>query len=84
MNLEKVGEWNTELMIESLCCGLNGADTSIPETVHRWENPLSVGVFLATTSTNGVGIVLDALRMEWSLELAKFLEQGFTYVLFLN
>ena len=65
-------------MIESLCCALNGTNTSIPETVHRWGNPLSVGVFLATTSTNGVGIVLDALRTEWSLELAKFLKQGLT------
>lgn len=75
---EKLDEWNTELMIESLCCGLNGTDTSIPDAVHRWGNPLSVGVFIATASKNGVGVVLDSLRTEWSLEFSKFLEQGFT------
>ncbi|XP_043472199.1 protein KIAA0100 isoform X1 [Leptopilina heterotoma] len=76
---ERADEWNVELMIESLCCGLNGVDTSIPEMAHRWGNPFTVGVFVATASKNGVGVVLDSLRTEWSLEFSKFLEQGFTY-----
>lgn len=72
---DKVDEWNTELTLESLSCAFNNATPNAPELVHKWGNPLSVGVFLATTRKNAVGIALDALRTEWSLELAKFLER---------
>ncbi|XP_015603116.1 protein KIAA0100 isoform X2 [Cephus cinctus] len=76
---ENVEEWNTELAIKSLRCSLDGADVGVPEDSHHWGSPLSVGVFLATTRTNAIGIALSDLRTEWSLKLAKFLEQGFTY-----
>ncbi|XP_015437113.1 PREDICTED: protein KIAA0100 [Dufourea novaeangliae] len=69
--------WNTELVVESLYCTLNGPNTATSETSHRWGTPLSVGVLLATTRTNAIGIAVDALVTEWSLELARFLEEAF-------
>ncbi|XP_066587198.1 protein hobbit isoform X2 [Prorops nasuta] len=72
-----VGECNTKLTVESLYCTLNDAGMNIHETSHQWGSPLSIGVLLATTRNNGLGIAVDALRIEWSLELAKFLEQAF-------
>ncbi|KAK0160967.1 hypothetical protein PV328_008311 [Microctonus aethiopoides] len=72
-------DWSTKLMMESLRCALNGTDAGIPEPSHHWGNPLSVGVLVATMHPNAVGIALDALRTEWSLEFARFLEQAITY-----
>ncbi|XP_076248425.1 bridge-like lipid transfer protein family member hobbit [Calliopsis andreniformis] len=69
--------WNTELVIESLYCTLNGSNTVTSETSHRWGTPLSIGVLLATTRTNAIGIAIDALVTEWSLELARFLEEAY-------
>ncbi|XP_076622390.1 bridge-like lipid transfer protein family member hobbit isoform X1 [Colletes latitarsis] len=69
--------WNTELVVESLYCTLNGSSTVTAETSHRWGTPLSIGVLLATTRTNAIGIAVDALVTEWSLELARFLEEAF-------
>ncbi|KAG5306877.1 K0100 protein, partial [Acromyrmex insinuator] len=68
---------NTELVVESLYCALNGANNNISETSHQWGSPLSIGVLLATTRSNAIGIAVDALITEWSLELAKFLEQAY-------
>ncbi|XP_034951381.1 protein KIAA0100 [Chelonus insularis] len=76
---ENPEDWNKKLMIESLRCSLNGTNTGTLDITHQWGNPLSVGVLVATTHPNAVGIVLDSLRTEWSLELAKFLEQAITY-----
>lgn len=70
-------EWKTELSVESLRWTLDGGDEGAPGTSHRWGSPLYVGVFLATTHTNAVGIVMDELRAEWSPKLARFLEQSF-------
>lgn len=64
-------------MIGSLRCALSGTEPGIPEAAHNWGNPLSIGVLVATTGPNAVGIVLDTLRTEWSLEFARFLQQGF-------
>nr|XP_050857264.1 protein KIAA0100 isoform X1 [Vespula vulgaris] len=75
--LDEVEDCNTELIIESLFCALNGAVTNNLETSHCWGSPLSVGVLLATTRTNAIGIAVDALVTEWSLDLARFLEQAF-------
>lgn len=72
-----VDSWNTELVVESLYCTLNGSSTIISETSHQWGTPLSIGVLLATTRTNAVGIAVDALVTEWSLELAGFLEEAY-------
>lgn len=69
--------WNTELVVESLYCTLNGSSTVTSETSHRWGTPLSIGVLLATTRTNAIGIAVDALVAEWSLEFARFLEEAF-------
>lgn len=69
--------WNTELVVESLYCTLNGSNTVMSETSHRWGTPLSIGVLLATTRTNAIGIAVDALVAEWSLELARFLEEAY-------
>ncbi|XP_012235996.2 protein hobbit isoform X1 [Linepithema humile] len=73
----KTENLNTELVVESLYCALNGTNGNISETSHQWGTPLSVGVLLATTRTNAIGIAVDALITEWSLELAKFLEQAY-------
>lgn len=75
--IDKTKNLNTELIVESLYCALNGANNNISETSHQWGSPLSVGVLLATTRSNAVGIAVDALVTEWSLELAKFLEQAY-------
>lgn len=72
-----VDGWSTELVVESLCCALNGSNTVTSETSHRWGTPLSIGVLLATTRTNAIGIAVDALVTEWSLELARFLEEAY-------
>ncbi|XP_014224965.1 protein KIAA0100 isoform X1 [Trichogramma pretiosum] len=72
-------DWNTELTLESLCCAFNGTSNTVPEANHRWGCPVSIGVFLATTRSNAIGIVIDSLRTEWSLELARFLERGLQY-----
>ncbi|XP_017893303.1 protein KIAA0100 [Ceratina calcarata] len=72
-----INGWSTELVVESLYCTLNGSNTVISETSHRWGTPLSIGVLLATTRTNAIGIAVDALVTEWSLELAKFLEEAY-------
>lgn len=74
---DKTENLNTELVIESLYCALNSTNGNISETSHQWGTPLSVGVLLATTRTNAIGIAVDALVTEWSLELAKFLEQAY-------
>ncbi|OAD59560.1 hypothetical protein WN48_08668 [Eufriesea mexicana] len=74
---DMVDNWNTELVVESLYCTLNGSSAIISETSHRWGTPLSIGVLLATTRTNAVGIAVDALVTEWSLELAGFLEEAY-------
>lgn len=74
---DKTENLNTELVVESLYCALNGMNSSISETSHQWGSPLSVGVLLATTRSNAIGIAVDALVTEWSLELAKFLEQAY-------
>ncbi|KAG7211126.1 hypothetical protein KM043_010452 [Ampulex compressa] len=74
---ENIEGWNAELVVESLYCSLNGASAASPEASHRWGTPLSVGVLLATTRANAVGIAIDALVTEWSLELARFLEQAY-------
>lgn len=63
--------------MESLYCTLNGSNTIISETSHRWGTPLSIGVLLATTRTNAIGIAVDALVTEWSLELARFLKEAY-------
>ncbi|XP_014209605.1 protein KIAA0100 [Copidosoma floridanum] len=76
---EQAEEWNTELTLESLCCAFSGNSAGSSESTHQWGNPLSIGVFLATTRKNAIGIALNALRTEWSLELAKFLERGLLY-----
>lgn len=73
---EKLEGWNTEFALESLCCALNGTTTSAFDSYYEWGNPLSIGVFLVTTRQNAVVVVIDALRTEWSLQLAKFLERG--------
>ncbi|XP_043282717.1 protein KIAA0100 isoform X2 [Venturia canescens] len=78
-NSAKHNRWNTKLMIGSLRCALSGTEPGIPEAAHNWGNPLSIGVLVATTGPNAVGIVLDTLRTEWSLEFARFLQQGFRY-----
>ncbi|KAG6797637.1 hypothetical protein HZU73_06957 [Apis mellifera caucasica] len=72
-----IDNWNTELVIESLYCTLNGSNAFISESSHQWGTPLSIGVLLATTRTNAIGIAVDALVTEWSLELAKFLEEAY-------
>lgn len=72
---DKTENLNTELVLESLYCTLNGANSNISEMSHQWGSPLSIGVLLATTRNNAIGIAVDALITEWSLELAKFLEQ---------
>ncbi|XP_076169886.1 bridge-like lipid transfer protein family member hobbit [Ptiloglossa arizonensis] len=69
--------WNTELVVESLYCTLNGSSTVTSETSHRWGTPLSIGVLLATTRTNAIGVAVDALVTEWSLELVRFLEEAY-------
>ncbi|XP_018400358.1 PREDICTED: protein KIAA0100 [Cyphomyrmex costatus] len=74
---DKTKNLNTELVVESLYCALNGANNNISETSHQWGSPLSIGVLLATTRSNAIGIAVDALVTEWSLELAKFLEQAY-------
>ncbi|KAG5341355.1 K0100 protein, partial [Acromyrmex heyeri] len=74
---DKTKNLNTELVVESLYCALNGANNNISETSHQWGSPLSIGVLLATTRSNAIGIAVDALITEWSLELAKFLEQAY-------
>lgn len=74
---DKTENLNTELVLESLYCTLNGANGNISETSHQWGSPLSIGVLLATTHNNAIGIAVDALITEWSLELAKFLEQAY-------
>ncbi|OXU27590.1 hypothetical protein TSAR_008120 [Trichomalopsis sarcophagae] len=76
---DNADEWNTRLTLESLCCAFNATNANVSDATHRWGNPLSIGVFLATTRKNAVGIAIDALRTEWSLELAKFLERGLLY-----
>lgn len=58
-------------------CTLNGSNAFISESSHQWGTPLSIGVLLATTRTNAIGIAVDALVTEWSLELAKFLEEAY-------
>ncbi|XP_063972266.1 protein hobbit isoform X1 [Diachasmimorpha longicaudata] len=73
-------DWTTKLLIESLRCTLNGQDPGIPKTTHHWGNPLSVGVLVATTHKNAVGIAMNALRTEWSLELGRFLQQSLKYL----
>uniref|UniRef100_A0A0C9R695 KIAA0100 protein n=1 Tax=Fopius arisanus TaxID=64838 RepID=A0A0C9R695_9HYME len=73
-------DWTTKLLIESLRCTLNGQDPGIPKTTHHWGNPLSVGVLVATTHKNAVGIAMDALRAEWSLELGEFIQQSLRYI----
>ena len=84
LTLERLSEdprqWNTKLMMGSLRCSLTDSEPGIPALSHHWGNPLSIGVLVATTRPNAVGIVLDTLRSEWSLELARFLQQGFTYL----
>lgn len=62
-------------MFEALRCDLN-MDNYFSETEHSWGSPLSIGVFLATTRNNAVGIVVDSLKTEWSLTISKFLEQA--------
>ncbi|XP_012140233.2 bridge-like lipid transfer protein family member hobbit [Megachile rotundata] len=74
---ETIDGWNTELVVESLYCTLNGSNTVSLETSHQWGTPLSVGVLLATTRTNAIGIAVDTLVTEWSLELARFLEEAY-------
>ncbi|KYN16568.1 hypothetical protein ALC57_11077 [Trachymyrmex cornetzi] len=74
---DKTKNLNTELVVESLYCALNGANNNISETSHQWGSPLSIGVLLATTRSNAIGIAVDAFITEWSLELAKFLEQAY-------
>ncbi|XP_053971021.1 protein hobbit [Hylaeus volcanicus] len=74
---DTIDGWNTELVVESLYCTLNGSSTVTEETSHRWGTPLSIGVLLATTRTNAIGIAVDALVTEWSLELARFLEEAY-------
>jgi len=75
--IDKTKNLNTELVVESLYCTLNGINGNVSETSHQWGTPLSIGVLLATTRINAIGIAVDALIMEWSLELAKFLEQAY-------
>ncbi|CAL1687541.1 unnamed protein product [Lasius platythorax] len=77
LSADKTENLNTELVLESLYCTLNGANGNISETSHQWGSPLSIGVLLATTHNNAIGIAVDALITEWSLELAKFLEQAY-------
>lgn len=72
-----IDNWNTELVVESLYCTLNGSNAITLETSHRWGTPLSIGVLLATTRTNAIGIAVDALVTEWSLELARFLKEAY-------
>ncbi|XP_014476959.1 PREDICTED: protein KIAA0100 [Dinoponera quadriceps] len=74
---DKTEDLNTELVVESLYCALNGVNGNVSETSHQWGSPLSVGVLLATTRSNAIGIAVDALVTEWSLELAKFFEQAY-------
>lgn len=74
---DKNEDINTELVVESLYCALDGVNGNISETSHQWGSPLSIGVLLATTRSNAIGIAVDALVTEWSLELAKFLEQAY-------
>ncbi|XP_034174708.2 bridge-like lipid transfer protein family member hobbit [Osmia lignaria lignaria] len=74
---ETEDSWNTELVVESLYCTLNGSNTVTLETSHQWGTPLSVGVLLATTRTNAIGIAVDTLVTEWSLELARFLQEAY-------
>ncbi|KOX78506.1 hypothetical protein WN51_07913 [Melipona quadrifasciata] len=74
---DMIDNWNTELVVESLYCTLNGSNGITLETSHRWGTPLSIGVLLATTRTNAIGIAVDALVTEWSLELAKFLKEAY-------
>ncbi|XP_015524843.1 protein KIAA0100 [Neodiprion lecontei] len=76
---DKTMGWNTELSVESLRWTLDSEDEGAPGTSHRWGSPLYVGVFLATTRPNAVGVFLDELRAEWSPKLARFLEQSFKY-----
>ncbi|XP_011503485.1 PREDICTED: UPF0378 protein KIAA0100 [Ceratosolen solmsi marchali] len=76
---DNIDEWNTELSFESLCCAFNNTSRNILELTHQWGNCLFIGIFLATTQKNAIGIVLDGLRMEWSIELVKFLEHGLLY-----
>ncbi|KOC61463.1 UPF0378 protein KIAA0100 [Habropoda laboriosa] len=75
---DTIDNWNTELVVESLYCTLNGSSSIPSETSHRWGTPLSIGVLLATTRTNAIGIAIDSLVTEWSLELARFLEEAYT------
>ncbi|XP_029672789.1 protein KIAA0100 isoform X1 [Formica exsecta] len=77
LSADKTENLNTELVLESLYCTLNGANGNISEMSHQWGSPLSIGVLLATTRNNAMGIAVDALIAEWSLELAKFLEQAY-------
>ncbi|XP_008551272.1 protein hobbit [Microplitis demolitor] len=72
-------DWKIKLMMESLKCALNGNTTHTLDTCHHWGSPLSVGVLVATIHPNAIGIALDALRTEWSLEFARFLKEGITY-----
>ncbi|KAK9296336.1 hypothetical protein QLX08_009661 [Tetragonisca angustula] len=74
---DMIDNWNTELVVESLYCTLNGSNAITLETSHRWGTPLSIGVLLATTRTNAIGIAVDALVTEWSLELARFLKEAY-------
>ncbi|XP_058805315.1 protein hobbit isoform X2 [Phymastichus coffea] len=76
---EKYEGWNTEFTLESLSCALNGTTSSASDSTYEWGKPLSIGVFLVTTRENAVVVVVDALRTEWSLQLAKFLERGLLY-----
>ncbi|XP_020279424.1 protein KIAA0100 [Pseudomyrmex gracilis] len=74
---DKVESVNTELVVESLYCALNGSNSNVSEISHQWGSPLSIGVLLATSHSNAMGIAVDALVTEWSLELAKFFEQAY-------
>lgn len=75
--IDKTKDLNTEFVVESLYCALNGVNGNASEISHQWGSPLSIGVLLATTRSNAIGIAVDALVTEWSLEFAKFLEQAY-------
>ncbi|CAG5089025.1 Similar to KIAA0100: Protein KIAA0100 (Homo sapiens) [Cotesia congregata] len=74
-----VEDWKIKLMMESLKCALNESAARKMEASHHWGSPLSVGVLVATIHPNAIGIALDVLRTEWSLEFAKFLKVGIKY-----